>query len=114
MRECCAEKRIATRVRKDSKVNQIAFCIFINTIVDGPVPLERDEHANVVVYSSRQEAEQILVESVIERCQDYLQGHRGFEDATTIEEYVSEVRILCDHSVRTAEGRTFGRADCYH
>lgn len=95
-------------------MNQSAFCIFVNTIVDGHVPLERDEHADVVVYSSREEAEQVIVQSIIERCQDYLRGQRGFEDATTIEEFVSEVQILHDHSVRTADGRIFGRADCYH
>src|SRR5436190_21974665 len=90
----------ATPVRK-------GFCIYIDTICDGPIPVENDEVGLPVIYSTRAEAEREIVENTIERLQEFLIGQRDFSDATTVEEFVVEVDVQQDGSVIDRSGGHF-------
>ena len=67
---------------------KLGFCIFVDAVAEGPVPLERDAEGNIIVYSTEEEAERVIVEDVIERCRQFLDGERPFWDAICVEEYV--------------------------
>ena len=85
-----------------------AFCIYINTFCQGPVPIERNETDFPVVYSTLIEAQREIVEYTIERLQQFLAGQRDFDDAITIEEYIVEVDVFSDGSILDESGRWFG------
>lgn len=81
------------------------FCIYIDTICDGPIPVEHDENGNLIVYETRELAEREIAEDTMHRIQQFLDGERDFDDAMTLEEYVVEVRVCPDGSVIDAAGR---------
>lgn len=87
------------------------FCIYVDTIVDGPVPLWRMDTGYPFVHPTRDAAEREIAEDAIERLQQFLEGERDFEDAMTVEEYVVAVDVLPDGSVTDEEGNCFGNDD---
>lgn len=87
-----------------------AFCIYINTFFQGPVPVERNEHEKPVVYATREEAEREIAEYCIQRLQQYLAGEREFDDAITVEEYVVPVTAFPDGSITDQDGNVFPNA----
>lgn len=89
-------------------MSQTAFCIYIDTICQGPTPAWHDEKGNPVVYSTRVEAEREIAEMVIERLEQFMKGEREFEDAITVEDYIVEVDVLADGSITDEAGNHFG------
>lgn len=90
------------------------FCIFINTICQGAIPVERYCDTSLpVVYPSREVAEREIEEDLIERVHQFLAGERDFEDAINPEEYVVELNVLPDGSVVDDAGYRFGSEDWY-
>jgi hypothetical protein len=87
----------------------IGFCIYINTLHDGPVPVERTAGSNPFTYPTRQAAEREIAEDTLERIRQFLAGERDFEDAMTVEEYVVEVDVLPDGSTVDESGNHFGK-----
>ena len=87
----------------------LGFCIYIDTLLVGPVPVERTAAGNPMIYSTRDAAEHQIAEDTMERIQQFLSGERSFEDAMTVEEYVVEVDVLPDGSVVDEEGNHFGK-----
>lgn len=85
------------------------FCIFINTVFEGPVPVEYDENNCPVLYDNEKEAELQIVEYIEDRLAEFKQGNRDFEDATNVEEYVIRVTHYPDKSLSDEYGRTI----CY-
>lgn len=83
------------------------FCIYIDTVCQGPIPIERDENGKPVIYNSREEAEREIVGDCIERLRQYLEGERDFEDAVTVEEYVVSVTVFSDGSITDEDGNIF-------
>lgn len=83
------------------------FCIYINTLCQGPIPVERDENGKPVVYATQEEAEREIAEDCIERLRQYLAGEREFGDAITIEEYVVPVTAFPDGSITDEDGNVF-------
>jgi len=75
------------------------YCIYIDTFCDGPEPIESYGNSNPIVYATECEAQRSIVDDVITRCQQFLDGERDFEDAVTIEEYVEEVDIKEDGKI---------------
>lgn len=67
------------------------FCIYIDTLIDGPVPVELDEAGGPIVYATEADAKRVIAEDTIERLRQFLEGQRDFEDAMTVEEYVVPV-----------------------
>jgi hypothetical protein len=68
------------------------FCIFIDTVCDGPVPSVFGRQAPVV-YATEEDAQREIADNHINRLQEFLDGQRDFEDAVTVEEYVVPVCV---------------------
>lgn len=79
------------------------FCIYIDTICDGPQPVERNADGFPFVYATAEEAERCIAEDVIERLKQYMKGERDFADAITIEEYVVAVEVTSDGAVKETD-----------
>jgi hypothetical protein len=90
------------------------FCIFMDTICHGPVPIQRDEMGAPVVYSTRLEAERDFAEDLMDRIQQFLSGEREFADAVTVEEWVEEVDQFSDGVITDSSGNLFGPLDKVH
>lgn len=88
-------------------MRRTGYCIYVSTVCDGPVPVERDERGNPIIYLTRTDAEKVIAEDMIERLRQFLDGEREFDDALTIEEYVTEVNVLVDGSIVDAEMNHF-------
>lgn len=76
-----------------------AYYVYIDTIVGGPVPAERDEKGLPCWYATRFEAEREIADNMITRLQEFIDGERDFEDAMTVAEYFVEVDVLPDGSI---------------
>ena len=86
------------------------FCIYINTVCDGPIPVERDENGFPVVYSTLLEAQREIAADTMERLLQFMEGERDFDDAITVEEYIVEVDVHPDETIVDESGNRFGRA----
>jgi hypothetical protein len=87
---------------------QTGFCIYINTICEGPTPVESNGKGYPVVYKSILDAQRVIAEDTIERLRQFLEGERDFDDAMTVEEYIVAVDVLADGSIVDADGNCFG------
>ena len=90
------------------------FCIFINTMCQGAIPVERyGDTGFPVVYPTQHVAEREVAGDVIDRLNEFLEGERAFDDAINPEEYVAEVTVFPDGSIVDDAGCRFGNEDCY-
>jgi hypothetical protein len=81
------------------------FCIYIDTICQGAVPMVSDGEGKYVVFETELEAQREIVDHQITRLQEFLDGERNFEDAITVEEYVLAVEVLPDGTIVEASGK---------
>ena len=96
-------------------MNRRGFCIFIDTFFQGPVPSVKeslpDDDTNdperICVFSTELEAQHEIVDLMMIRLQEFLDGERDFEDAITVEEYVVEVGVCPDGTIIEADGNEF-------
>lgn len=77
-----------------------AYALFVDSLCDGPVPVEFDGEGIPVVYPTLEAAQRVIAEDVIDRLGEYLAGHREFEDALHPEEYPCRVNVLSDGSLQ--------------
>jgi hypothetical protein len=96
-------------IGENSKPLTKGFCIFVDSICEGRVPLWRDGDGKFVVYESEVAAQREIVDDLMIRLQEFLDGYRDFEDAMCVEEYVSAVSMLADGSLMDEDGNVFGR-----
>ncbi len=85
------------------------FCIFINSVCEGEIPLWRDEKGMPLVYSDEINAQREIADDLIIRLQQFMEGERDFDDAITIKEYIVHITVLSDGSVVDEYGRRFGK-----
>ena len=83
------------------------FCIYINTFCQGSVPVVSDENG-YVVFDTELEAQKEIVDNQMTRLQQFLDGHREFEDAIEVEEYVVPVTLHPDGVITDEDGNSFG------
>ena len=83
------------------------YCIYITTGCEGPVPSVRDEKNKPCVFLTEFEAQKEIADFMITRLQEFMDGHRDFEDATTTEEYVVSVDVFPDGSIVDEDGNYF-------
>ena len=83
------------------------FCIYIDTVFQGPVPTVFNENDKLCIFATEAEAQREVVENAIIRLAQFLGGERDFDDALTVEEYVVEVDLLPDGSIMDADGNHF-------
>ncbi len=84
-----------------------AFCIYTNTVFQGPIPAWRDENGLPVVYATVKEAQREIAEDCIERLRQFLAGERDFEDAISVDDYIVPVTRFADGSITDEGGRVF-------
>jgi hypothetical protein len=89
-------------------MNESAFCIYVDTICQGPIPAWRDDRGNPVVYRTVTEAQREIIEYLSERLHAFLAGDVGFEDAITVEDYIVKVEVCPDGSITDGDGNRFG------
>jgi hypothetical protein len=83
------------------------FCIYIDTLCQGPVPVVSDEKG-YVVFETELEAQKEIADCAINRLRQFLDGERDFDDAITVEEYVVPVTIHPDGVIADEAGNCFG------
>lgn len=87
------------------------YCIYINTVCQGPVPVVRGEDGFAFIFPTLEEAQREIVDDVLERLRQFLVGERDFDDAITVEEYVVKVDVFPDGSILDEHNLWFGRLD---
>ncbi len=85
------------------------FCIYIDALCQGPTPAVRDEQGWPCVFETEDEAHREIVDSLLIRLRQFMDGEREFHDAIMIDEFVVPVRVLTDGSTVDEEGLHFGR-----
>jgi hypothetical protein len=98
-----------TPEREDEPESQLAYCVYFNTVVDGPVPSVRNGEGYPFVFPTRDAAEREIADNAIDRLQEYLDGERDFDDAMTVEEYVVDVMVHPDGSISDEADNFFGK-----
>jgi len=92
------------------------FCIFIHTLCQGRVPSVHESKADdppgaperICVFDTEREAQLEIADCMMTRLQEFMDGERDFEDATTLEEYVVAVTVHPDGTITDEDGRRFG------
>ena len=80
-------------------MTQYGYCIFINALLEGPVPSVRDAAGRPFLFPTEVEAQREIADNMITRLQEFIDGEREFGDALTLEEYVVSVAVLPDGSI---------------
>ena len=89
-------------------MNRLGFCIYITTVCEESIPAVRDGDGKPCVFKTEVEAQREIADFVMIRLQEFIAGHRDFEDAMTVEEYVVPVDVYPDGSIVDADGNCFG------
>ncbi len=84
------------------------YCIYINTFCQGAVPVVSDGEGKYVVFNTELEAQREIVDDLMIRLQQFLDGEREYEDVITVEEYVVPVSVRPDGTITDEDGRCFG------
>lgn len=83
------------------------YCIFTDTLFQGRVPVERDEHGKWVIYETEEQAALEIEADEQEWRRQYLSGERELEDGIESEDMVCKVRCLPDGAVVDEWGNCF-------
>ena len=95
-------------MQADAESSWPGFCIYITTVCEGSVPSVRDGKGLPCVFKAEVEAQREIADFVMTRLQEFIDGHRDFEDAMTVEEYVVPVDVYPDGSIVDEAGNHFG------
>ena len=89
-------------------MSEPAFCIYITTVCEGPVPSVRDGDGRPCVFKTELEAQREIADNAMTRLKEFIDGEREFEGAMTVEEYVVPVDVYPDGSIVDVDGNRFG------
>ena len=84
------------------------FCIYINTVFQGPVPVLTGNDEKYIVFEAELDAQKEIIDNAMIRLRQFLDGERDFDDAITVEEYIVPVTIHPDGSFTDEDGNSFG------
>ena len=84
------------------------FCIYIDTLCQGPVPVVSDGEGKYVILETELEAQKEIVDNAMIRLEQFMDGERDFGDAITVEEYVVSVTVHPDGKFTDEDGNCFG------
>jgi hypothetical protein len=102
-----------TQWRVDVTESRNGFCIFIHSACEGTVPLWYDDNGRPVVHATEVEAQQEILDDLLERIEQFRRGERDFDDAITIEEFIAPVTQCLDGGVVNEMGCSFGRRQSF-
>ena len=94
---------------KPSRGARNGFCIYIDTLFQGPVPVVSDGVDNYVVFETELYAQKKIADYAMIRIQQFLDGERDFDDAMTVEEFAVPVTVHADGTITDEDGNCFGR-----
>ena len=83
----------------------------MDTFFQGPTLAVRDGDGAPCVFVTEFDAQREIVDSLLIRLNQFLEGEREFADAITVDEYVVPVRVLPDGSVIDNAERHFGNEE---
>ena len=66
-----------------------------------------DSPEKICVFATELEAQREVADFMMTRLQEFIDGERDFEDATTVEEYIMEVDVCPDGTIIDADGNRF-------
>jgi hypothetical protein len=78
-----------------------SYCICVDSICEGQIPIVRDA-ASFVIYETEDAAQREIVDAMMTRLQEFLDGEREYDDAITVEEYVVPVQVHSDGTILPA------------
>jgi hypothetical protein len=84
------------------------FCIYINTLFQGRVPIVSDGEGKYVIFETELDAQKEIVDNAMIRLEQFLEGERDFDDAIAVEEYVVPVTVHPDGTFTDEDGNCFG------
>ena len=93
---------------KPSRGSRNGYCIYIDTVFQGPVPVVSDGEDKYVVFETELEAQKEIADYAMTRIQQFLDGERDFDDAMTVEEYAVPVIVHADGAITDEGGNCFG------
>ncbi len=85
-------------MKENKEVNKY-YCICINSVVEGVIPIVTDEYGKPVLFQSIRDAELEIADGMITRLQEFIDGGRDFADAVSFDEFVVEVSSADDLEV---------------
>lgn len=91
-----------------NKKLRTGYCIYIDTFCQGPVPTVSND-SGYIVFETELEAQREIVDNLMIRLKEFLDGERDFEDAITVEEYIVPVTLHPDGMIADEDGRCFPR-----
>lgn len=85
------------------------FCVYVDTWCDGPVVAVHNENDKPLVFQTERAAQLEIVDSLMIRLNQFIDGEREFDDAINVDEYVVPVwvspdGIVCDENGRKVDG----------
>ena len=87
------------------------YCIFTDTFFQGSIPTVSGSVGKgpekYCVFETELEAQREIADFMMTRLQEFMDGERDFEDATSCDEYVVEVTINADGMLVDEHGRIF-------
>ena len=92
----------------ETEVPRAAYCIVVDTQLEGRVPAFRDNPGQPYIFATLREAQLEIADTALTHIEEFIAGERDFDDAMTIEEYIVEVDVYPDGSVVDSEGCDFG------
>lgn len=84
-----------------------AYAIYIDTLCQGRVAIERDDKNQPVSYATERDAQLEIADVTIDRIRQFIAGERDYDDAMTVEEYVEAVDLHPDGSITDEYGNTY-------
>jgi hypothetical protein len=85
------------------------YCIYIETLGQGRIPAVSDGEDRCVVFDTELAAQREIADNAITRLQEFLDGHRDFDEAIGVEELVVPVTLNPDGSFTDEDGNCFNR-----
>jgi hypothetical protein len=92
-------------------MNAAGYSIFLDIICQGRIPAWHDEKGMPVVFWTIELAQREIVEDLVDRLQEFLDGERPLEDALTVEDYILPVNVLPNGSILDEDGNCFGKKE---
>jgi hypothetical protein len=83
------------------------FCIYIDTFFQGPTLTVREGEGWPCVFETETDAQREIVDALMIRLTQFMQGAREFDDAITVDEYVVPIWVQADGSIIDEAGRQF-------
>ena len=75
------------------------------------MPACYDETDYPVVFGTELEAQREIADTQLTRIQEFLDGHRDYDDAISTDEFVLPVDVLPDGRISIEDGSVFGKIE---